>query len=225
MKVEFKRSYAIGLLLVAYGLYVYGLYNALVVFEPLKGLSPTDPNRELYRNVFSHVPINATTFTAFTLTLIGSVLYLWKREMKYDTVASSSAKLGLLFSTFTLLTGMIWAKPAWGSYWNWDPRETTVLIMWFIYGAYFALRSATEGEEARARLSALIGIFGFASIPLVYWSAKVTALHPKVGDFELEPMMGMNMGLMITAMLMIFSYLLWLDVKIKDLEKNAKKTN
>jgi heme exporter protein C len=223
--MEFKRSHAIGLLLLAYGLYVFGLYRALVVFEPLRGLSPTDPNRELYRNVFSHVPINVATFMAFTVTLAGSILYLWKRDLKYDTLASSAAKLGLIFSTFTLLTGMIWAKPAWGSYWNWDPRETTVLVMWFIYGGYFALRSATEAEEARARLSAIIGVFGYASIPMVYWSAKITALHPKVGDFQLEPVMRMNMGLMITAMLLIFSYLLWLDVKIKNLERIAKKKN
>jgi heme exporter protein C len=216
--MEFKRIHALVLLLTVYVAVLYGSYNALMVFGPIE--SPTKPMEELYRNVFFHVPINAVTYTAFTITLIGSVAYLLGRDLKWDAIASSSAKFGMIFGTLTLLTGMTWAKPAWGAYWNWDPRETTTLILWFMFAAYFALRSSITDEEARARLSSVIGIFAYVGIPLTYISTtRWFSLHPKLSEFSLTPEMAPVLGLMITSVLILFFYLLWLDVKVKRLEE------
>ncbi|MBU2560221.1 cytochrome c biogenesis protein [archaeon] len=220
--MEFKRIHALVLLGTVYLMALYGSYNALMVFGPIE--SPTQPMRELYRNVFFHVPINAVTYTAFTITLIGSVMYLIKRDIKWDTLASSSAKFGMIFGTLTLITGMVWAQPAWGSYWNWDPRETTTLILWFMFAAYFALRSSVEDDEAKARLSSVIGIFAYVGIPLTYISTtRWFSLHPKVSEFSMTPEMGPVLGMMILGTLALFFYLLWLDVKVKGL-KEAKES-
>ena len=214
--MEFKRIHALVLLLSVYFVFLYGSYQALVVFGPIE--SPAKPMEELYRNVFFHVPINAVTYTGFTIALIGSIMYLVKRDLKWDEIASSGAKFGLIFGTLTLITGMTWAKPAWGTYWNWDPRETTTLILWFMFAAYFALRSSAPDEESRARLSSIIGIFAYAGIPLTYISTtRWFSLHPKLSEFSLTPEMSPVLGMMITSTMVLFFYLLWLDVKVKRL--------
>jgi heme exporter protein C len=193
-----------------------------MVFGPIE--SPTKPMEELYRNVFFHVPINAGTYTGFTIALIGSIMYLVKRDLKWDEIASSGAKFGMIFGTLTLLTGMTWAKPAWGTYWNWDPRETTTLILWFMFAAYFALRSSMVDEESRARLSSVVGIFAYAGIPLTYISTtRWFSLHPKLSEFSLTPEMSPVLGMMITSTLVLFFYLLWLDVKVKRLVEAQEK--
>lgn len=220
--MEFKRSYALVLLGAIYIAVIYGMHNALLVFGQIQ--SPSKPMEELYRNVFFHVPINAVTYTAFTITLIGSIMYLKSRDMKWDVIASSAAKLGIVFGTLTLITGMVWAKPAWGAYWNWDPRQTTFLLLWFVFAAYFALRSSIADEEARARLSSIVGIFGYAGIPLTYVSTtRWFSLHPQLKTFSLGPDMKSTLMLMIFSVLALFFYLLWLDVKIKKIAKARKQ--
>ncbi len=220
--MEFKRKYALVLLGAIYITVLYGMYNALLVFGPIQSVSK--PMEELYRNVFFHVPINAVTYTAFTITLIGSIMYLKSRDLKWDTIAASAAKLGMIFGTLTLVTGMVWAKPAWGAYWNWDPRETTTLLLWFIFAAYFALRSSIVDEEARARLSSVVGVFGYAGIPLTYISTtRWFSLHPRLKEFSLTGEMTPVLVLMIFSVLALFFYLLWLDVKVEKLSRIQKQ--
>ncbi|MEE9474339.1 MAG: cytochrome c biogenesis protein CcsA [Candidatus Hydrothermarchaeaceae archaeon] len=220
--MEFKRKYALVLLGAIYIAVLYGMYNALLVFGPIQSVSK--PMEELYRNVFFHVPINAVTYTAFTITLIGSIMYLKSRDLKWDTIAASAAKLGMIFGTLTLVTGMVWAKPAWGAYWNWDPRETTTLLLWFIFAAYFALRSSIVDEEARARLSSVVGVFGYAGIPLTYISTtRWFSLHPRLKEFSLTGEMTPVLVLMIFSVLALFFYLLWLDVKVEKLSRIQKQ--
>ncbi|NOZ59610.1 MAG: cytochrome c biogenesis protein CcsA [Euryarchaeota archaeon] len=205
----------------AFAMFTYGAYKALLVFPPIS--SPENPvMEELYRNVFFHVPINASGFLGFTITLFASILYLKTRDMKYDLIASRAAKVGVLFITFTLLTGMVWAKPAWGSYWNWDPRETTALIMWFVYLGYFALREAIADEKARARASAVLGIFGYSSGIFTLLSTRIfPSLHPPTFGLELEPEMGMALGIMITASIIVFLNLMYLEMRIERLKQSV----
>jgi|Deesub1362A_J573_1020465.scaffolds.fasta_scaffold00094_14 heme exporter protein C len=220
--MEFKRGYALALLGTVYIMVLFGMYNALVVFGPIE--SRTKPMEELYRNVFFHIPINATTYTAFTVTLVFSLMYLKTRDLKWDRVASSSAKLGIIFCSLTLFTGMVWAKPAWGSYWNWDPRETTTLILWFIFASYFALRSSIVNKESKARLSAILGVFGYAGIPLTYISTTMWfSLHPRLKEFSLSPQMRPVLIIMIVGVLLLYGYLLWLEVKLQELEDTTTK--
>ena len=208
-------------LAVAWMLFTYGSYKVLMVFPPIA--SPGNPPmEELYRNVFFHVPINASGFLGFTITLFASILYLRSRNPRYDIIAAKAAKVGVLFITFTLLTGMVWAKPAWGTYWNWDPRETTALIMWFVYLGYFALREAMPAGEPRARTSAVLGIFGYASGIFTLLSTRIfPSLHPPTFGLKLEPEMGMTLGLMITAAVIVFLNLLYLEIRLENLREKV----
>ncbi len=211
------RALAFVLLVTAYFMVLYGLYNVFMVFGPIK--TEIVPMRELYRNVFFHVPINAVTYLAFTLTLIGSIMYLKSRDMKWDTFAFSSAKLGLVFCTLTLITGMVWAKDAWNAYWNWDPRQTTALILWFLFAAYFSLRSAIDDRETRARLSAILGIFGYVGVPLTYISTTVWfSLHPKLSDWALGEEMKFVLMLNMSGVMIVFAYILWLEIRYQNLK-------
>ncbi|MFQ6051502.1 MAG: cytochrome c biogenesis protein [Candidatus Hydrothermarchaeota archaeon] len=146
------------------------LYLALVY-------SPNADDRD--RMIYFHVPMAWISYLAFTITFVGSTSYLKKRNVKLDDIAHSSAKLGLLFGALALVTGAIWAKMRWGAFWNWDPRQTTTLILWLVYAAYLTLRSAIVNEEKRARITAVFAILGFICIIISYVSVKFSALHPQ----------------------------------------------
>lgn len=207
--------------IVGFVLAIFAAYRALLVLGPERTLGDS------YRIFFFHTPAAIISFLGFTFTLIFSILYLAKRNVVYDYVSSSSAKLGLVFITSALFMGSIWSKLAWGAYWNWDPRQTTVLILWFVYAAYFALRSAIEEFEAKARSSAILAIFGYVAVPLSYLSTRIWySLHPVVirtSGIQLEPNMIQVFVTMIVALTLIFGSLLWIDVQIKKLESRIQE--
>ncbi len=216
----FTRNRAIVLLVTAYFMVLYGIYNVLMVFGPIK--TDVVPMQETYRNVFFHVPISAVTYLAFTLTLIGSIMYLKSRDLKWDTFASSSAKLGLVFGILTLITGMAWAKDAWNVYWNGDPRMTTALILWFLFAAYFSLRSAIDNREAKARLSAILGIFAYVGVPLTYVSTTVWfSLHPKLTDWVLGEDMRIALLMLNIGVIIVFAHILWLEIRYQNLKSGT----
>ncbi|OGD54080.1 hypothetical protein A3K80_00480 [Candidatus Bathyarchaeota archaeon RBG_13_38_9] len=140
------------------------------------------PERTLgdsYRVFFIHTPSAWVSYLAFTITFLSSILYLKTRNFKWDLYASSSALLGLLFCIITIITGAIWAKVAWGLYWNWDPRQTTTLVLMLAYLGYISFRMAIDDKEQRARVSSVLGILAFISIPLSYLSTIILAtIHP-----------------------------------------------
>jgi heme exporter protein C len=140
------------------------------------------PERTLgdsYRVFFIHTPSAWISYLAFTITFVSSILYLKTRNFKWDLHASSSALLGLLFCIITIITGAIWAKVAWGLYWNWDPRQTTTLVLMLAYLGYISFRMAINDKEQRARVSSVLGILAFISIPLSYLSTIIWAtIHP-----------------------------------------------
>lgn len=127
---------------------------------------------QLYRLIYIHVPCAWMTFLAYTGMAVTSALYLWKRQDRWDRLASSSAEAGLVFNAITLLTGAIWGKPVWGVWWTWDARLTTTLILLFIFLGYMLLRAFSEDPERRARFSAVYALIGFFDIPLIHFSVK-----------------------------------------------------
>lgn len=133
------------------------------------------------RILFFHVPQAWVATLSFLLSMIGSALYLAKRKASADHLALSSAELGFLFCVLATITGSIFAKATWGSYWNWDPRETSIVILLMIYGAYFALRSAVQDPEKKRVFSAVYAILAFVTVPfLVFVVPRITAsLHPE----------------------------------------------
>jgi heme exporter protein C len=131
------------------------------------------------RIFYFHVPSAWVAFLAFFVVFVASIFYLWKKNRKYDIVAYSSAEIGVIFATLVLITGPIWARPVWNTWWEWSPRLTLFLVLWFIYLAYLMLRNFVEGEERAARFAAVFGIVGFVDVPLVYVSIRLWRdIHP-----------------------------------------------
>jgi len=132
------------------------------------------------RVFYFHVPVAWMTVLAFLFSAIYSVQYLRKKEGLYDLKAESSARLGLLFSFLATISGSAWAKVTWGEYWNWDPRQTSILILMIIYLAYFTLRSSIDEFDRKANLSAVYSLAAFATVPLLVFVIPriYESLHP-----------------------------------------------
>lgn len=129
---------------------------------------------------YIHVPAAWVAFLAFGLVAIASGVYLWLRDTRLDRFAESSAEVGVIFTSVVLITGPLWAKPIWGTYWAWwDVRLVSTLFLWFIYVSYIVLRGAVESPTLRARYSAVLGILGALLIPFIHLSVYLFAtLHP-----------------------------------------------
>jgi heme exporter protein C len=160
------------------------------------------------------------TVLAFLLSAIYSIFYLKNKSIKYDYHAEAANQLGILFAILATVTGSIWAKMAWGSFWNWDPRETSIFILLLIYAAYFALRSAIEQEDRRAALSAVYSILAFVSVPFfVFIVPRIyEGLHPDVVGEAVkskESVMGPKILLVFLSSLAGFTALFVWMVKMK----------
>jgi len=144
--------------------------------EPAKGFIG-----ESSRIVFFHVPCAWTSSLAFVVAAAYSLAYLVKRNPWHDEVAHSAVKIGLLFGVLTLITGSLFASIMWGTWWNWDPRESSYLLLVFLYAAYLFLRAAVDDPERRARIAAAYALFAAVVMPfLVFVAPRVTAsLHPQ----------------------------------------------
>lgn len=129
---------------------------------------------------YIHVPAAWVAFMAFGLVAIASAVFLWLRDERLDRFAESSAEVGVIFTTVVLITGPLWAKPIWGTYWAWwDVRLVSTLFLWFIYLAYLVLRGAVESPALRARYSAVLGILGALLIPFIHLSVYLfSTMHP-----------------------------------------------
>ncbi len=163
------------LLILALTLSIVGLY-AMLVWAPVEVTLG-----ESYRVFYLHVPAAWVAYLALGMSLVSSIIYLKTKSSKFDTFAEVTAILGVLYATLTIILGSIWANVAWGTYWNWDPRETTTLILWISYAGYLGLRASIENVEKRAVLPAIYNIFAFSTVPLsyisvIYWQT----LHPQI---------------------------------------------
>lgn len=136
-------------------------------------VAPTDVKQGLiYRILYLHVASAWTGLTSFFLCFIANVLYVWRRQPKWDWLGVSAAETGLAFTTVVLVTGPIWAHPVWGIWWTWDARLTSTFVLWLLYVSYLVLRTLIEEPDRRALLSALFGIFAFIDVPLVFGSIR-----------------------------------------------------
>ncbi len=135
---------------------------------------------EKARILFFHVPLAWTAVVGFIVSVYYAIRYLRSKEIDHDIRSSAAAGLGLLFCSLTTLTGAIWAKFSWGSFWNWDPRETSIFVLLLIYGAYFALRSSIQEDEKRATLAAVYAIIAGVTMPFLMFVMPriIASLHP-----------------------------------------------
>jgi heme exporter protein C len=128
--------------------------------------APVELQMGIVQKIFYfHVPSAYAMYVGFTLAMIGSVGYLWKRDARFDALAVAGAEVGLLFCVVVLITGPLWARNAWGTYWTWDPRLTTTLLAAMIFASFVALRSIGAAGEAEKRFASALGIVGFFLLP------------------------------------------------------------
>jgi heme exporter protein C len=136
-------------------------------------IAPEERTMGVVQRIFYfHVGSAWAGMDAFMLCFLANLLYVWKRDQKYDWLGVSSAEVGLALTTVVLITGPIWAKPAWGIYWTWDARLTSTFVLWLLYVSYLLLRTLIEEPDRRALLSSLFGIFAFLDVPLVFFSIR-----------------------------------------------------
>jgi len=136
-------------------------------------IAPEERTMGLIQRIFYfHVSSAWSGFTAFFLCFLGNLLYVWKRDRKYDWLAVSGAEVGLAFTTVVLITGPIWAHPVWGIWWTWDARLTSTFVLWLLYVSYLLLRTLVDEPDRRALLSSLFGIFAFLDVPLVFGAIR-----------------------------------------------------
>jgi heme exporter protein C len=157
------------------GLAVIGTVIRALFFTPLEAKQGA-----AQKIFYIHVPAAWVAFLAFGLVAIASGIFLWLRDPRVDRFAESSAEVGVVFTTVVLITGPLWAKPIWGTYWAWwDVRLVSTLFLWFIYVSYIVLRGAIDSPEMRARYSAVLGILGALLIPFIHLSVYLFAtMHP-----------------------------------------------
>ncbi len=159
------------------GLYVW--FVGVIVF------AIASPNKvgmlaETTKNIYFHVPMAITAVVAFFTSVWFSVKYLKTRDLQSDMKAEAASGLGFLFNILAMITGAIWAKVTWGAFWHWDPRQTTIFLVFLMYSAYFALRSAVDSAEKRATLASVYSIFSFPALIFLYFVLPrlVPGLHP-----------------------------------------------
>ncbi len=185
---------------------IMAAYNALF-------LTPSDVEMgELVKIFYFHLPPAIICYLSLVISVLTGLFYLRSKKYVYDMVSESSALLGVVFGIVTLIGGSIWANATWGSYWNWDPRETTTLILWFAYIGYFMLRMSIENPERRASSAAVFNLLAFLTVPLSYASFIIwPSLHPKLtegGDLGLTTSMVQALMMNIIAGIFIFGILL-----------------
>jgi len=183
--------------------------------------APTEATMgDVQRIFYFHVPSAWVAFMAFAVVFVASIQWLRTRSQRWDALAVSAAEIGVLFATVALVTGSIWAKPTWGTWWDWDPRLTSTLILWLIYVSYMMLRSVIENPSKRASLSAVVGIVGFVDVPIVFMSIRWwRTIHPVVitgNSMNLDPSMLLTLMVCLAAFTLLFVHLLGMRLALEQ---------
>lgn len=182
---------------------------------------PTEAQQGLVQRIFYfHLPCAWVAFLAFGLVAIAAILYLWLGSQIWDDLSYAAAEIGMLFCTLVLITGSIWAKPIWGTWWTWDSRLTTTFILWLLYGGYLLLRAFAGDSPEVARFAAVIGIVGVVDVPVIIVSVRLwRTIHPAVlltrqGEHGLQdPRMIATLLMALGAFSLLFVWLLWLRLR------------
>jgi heme exporter protein C len=179
--------------------------------------APTERVQGPVQRVFYlHLPLAYLAYLSFFIVFVASAAYLWRGSAFWDLLGRSAAELGVLFTTLVLLTGSIWARPIWGTWWSWDARLTTTLVLWFIYLGYLMVRAYATDERRGARFAAVIGIIGFIDVPIIHQAVVWwRTLHPESvvtppggGGPAMPPSMLLTLGLSMVAFTLLFAWLL-----------------
>jgi len=216
-----KILYGVGL--------IAGLYLVRNLYQILLVLPDEVDQGAIYRILLFHVPAWITCFTAFFLAGASSVMYLVKRDMKYDTFSVATVEVGLAFTMIGLATGSIWARIIWGIWWTWDARLTWALITCIIYAGYLMLRHAVDDPTARAKNSAVLCIFSYASVIITYKSIDWwRTQHPgavlsiRTGGGRMDPAMESILFQNAVALLMLAAVMVAVRMRQEDAQREVE---
>jgi len=175
--------------------------------------APTDAIEGQPQRIFYfHVPVAWIGMLAFGVVAVAGIGYLWKKDERWDWAARASAELGAVFISLALITGSIWGKTTWGTWWTWDARLTTTLILWFIYIGYLMLRSYMGRTHESARSAAVLAIIGLIDVPIIYESVNWwRTLHPQqeIGTpGALPPSVVLTLMISLTTFTVFYSFLM-----------------
>ncbi len=188
---------------------------------------PTERTMGVVQRIFYlMVPMAWLALLSFIIIFIASIIYLKKRTSKWDLLARSSSELGIVFTTLTLVTGAIWAKPVWGVWWTWEPRLTATLVLWLIYFAYIMVRSLATEESRGATFAAVVGIVGFIDVPIIGLATTLwRGMHPGAIIFSggLEPSMLLTLIVSLAASTVLYSLVLTRTISIRNGEYEIKR--
>ncbi len=184
---------------------------------------------EVQRLFYMHVGSFAGAFLAFFVALFAGIAYLRTRDLKWDHLGVAGVEVGLGLSTITIVTGAVWARPVWGTFWTWDPRLTTIAIMSLVYAAYLFLRSAIEDSDQRRRFAAVFAILSFSSVLLTVFIIRVRpdVIHPVVvgpsvtqpdslGDFNLSGRIQTTLFVSLVMYIGLAVVLLWHRIRLEQ---------
>lgn len=211
------------LLILAGVLLLADLYLMLMV-------APTDSVLgQVQRIFYFHVPMAVMSFLAFFVVFLASVVFLVKRTPFWDRLAHACAEVGVVLVTLTLITGVIWARPIWNTWWTWEPRLTTTLILWLIYVAYLMIRSYAPSRRQGSIYAAVVGIVGFVDVPIVYYSVIWwRSIHPSPVVGPLAAAGALNSTMLVVLLfsfvtfLVLFVYLVAERMAVRDAEDKLR---
>ncbi len=201
-----------------------GLYYGLVA-------SPPDYYQgEVVRIMYVHVPLAHTSLLAYTVLFLGSLWYLWTRDPVVDNLCHAAAGLSIFFTAVALITGSIWAKPTWNTWWTWDARLVSFAVLFLILAGYLMLRTFIDDPEREARYAAVLAIVGFIDLPIVHFSVEwwrtlhqplsISMRGVSISEEILIPLvlMGIGFSILFVYMLIVRTQMLYLSSLL-----NAKK--
>jgi heme exporter protein C len=198
-----------------------------LVAAGIMALAVAPPDAEqgnVQRLMYVHVPAAWLAYLSFTVVFVCSIAYLTTKRIRYDRVAHASAEIGVLFTALAIVLGSLWGKPVWGTWWTWDPRLTTTAILLLIYVGYLAVRRLPDNPSRRARWAAVVGIVGFADIPVVHLSVTWwRSLHqgPTVrllGESTIAPIMLAALLVSLAAFTLVYLALMAARLRVGRLE-------
>jgi heme exporter protein C len=188
---------------------------------------------QVQRVFYFHVAAGWVGMLGFLVAAVVGVIYLITANSKWDIVEVAAVEIGMVFAFINVVTGAIWARPIWNTWWTWDPRLTTATIMLLIYAAYLMLRAGIDDPSRRARFGAVYAIVGFLSVPLTFFSARLfRTIHPVVigtnqpgatGAFDMTPLMLQTFLFALLAFSFIFVDFLWHRVRLGQMAEKVEE--
>jgi heme exporter protein C len=188
---------------------------------------------DVQRVFYFHVAAGWVGALAFLVAVVAGVLYLVTKNRKWDTVGLSSIEIGVVFTFINIVTGSVWARPIWNTWWTWDPRLVTATVMELVYIAYLMLRQGIDDPDRRARFGAVYAIIGFLSVPLTFLSIRIfRTIHPVVigntdpgaeGTFDMTPKMLQAFMFSLVTFTFVYATLLWHRMRLQGLADRVEQ--